>query len=137
MVEQPGHELHGLVDAAEKGLVTGAEVVQARLTVWGRDEAILRTLAFAGKADLAFEAVARERVAFVVAELSLLIGSKELNEMRRLDVAEEVLRLDEVVAAIDVTVVLEHNRAPTGLREDADARGEMHPGQRVPRRSFG
>ena len=43
--------------------------------------------------------------------------------MRCRDVAEEVLRFDEVVAGVDVTVVLERNRAPAGLRKDADAGG--------------
>ena len=43
------------------------------------------------------------------------------------DVAEEVLRFDEVVAGVEVAVVLERDGVAAGLGEDAHAGGEPHP----------
>ena len=47
--------------------------------------------------------------------------------MRRADVAEQMRRLDEVVAGVQVAVVLERHRAPAGLREDAESGGDADP----------
>jgi hypothetical protein len=46
----------------DEGLVAGAEVVEARLAVGRGDEAVLGAAAMAGEADIALEAVARQRV---------------------------------------------------------------------------
>jgi hypothetical protein len=44
------------------------------------------------------------------------------------DVADEVGRLDEVIAGVDVSVVLEGEGVPAGLGEDAQRLRRPHPG---------
>src|SRR3990172_4133296 len=94
----------------EEGLEPGAQVVEARITVRREDEAILRTSAGAGEANVALEAVTRQRVSFVEPELPLLLRGDELEHVRLADVPELVARLDEVVAGGEGARVLERER---------------------------
>ncbi len=58
--QQISHDAHGAIDVIEKLLVSGAQVVQPGLAIRRLDEAIRGTAAVAGKAHLAFPAVARQ-----------------------------------------------------------------------------
>ena len=53
------------------------------------------------------------------AEALLLLGGDELEHVRLTDVSEEVARLDEVVARVEVAGVLEREREPARLGVDA------------------
>ena len=79
----------------------------ARLAVRGGGEAVLRAAAVAGEAHGAIQAEAGQGVAFVLAELLLLRRCDELEHVRHLDVAEQVVGLDIVVAGVEIAVVLE------------------------------
>ena len=79
--EQVGHRSHRLLDVVEEELEGRAQVVEAGLAVGGGDEAVLRAAAVAGEAHVAFAAVARQRVALVQAELPLLLGGDQLDEV--------------------------------------------------------
>ena len=111
----------------EEELEGRAEVVQPGLAVGGSGEAVLRAAAVAGEADVAFAAVARERVALVQPELLLLLGGDQIDEVPVGDVAEQVARLDEVIARVDVAGVLEREREPAGLAVHAQAGGLPDP----------
>ena len=127
MIEQIGHEPHRSADAVEEGLIARAEVVEAFLTVRGRDEAVFGALAVAGEADLALQAVVRERVGLGPAEGDAdSWGSEELDHVGCRDVAEEMVRLDEVVAGVEVAVVLEGERVARRSPRRCTARGETH-----------
>ena len=74
----------------------------------------------ARETDVAVEAVLRQRVPLVEAELHLPLRGDERQQVRLLDVAEAVARLDEVVARIDVAGVLEREREPARLGVHAE-----------------
>jgi hypothetical protein len=109
------------VDVVEEVLIARAEVVEPRLALRCRDEAVLRATAVAGEADVAVEAVLRQRLALVESELPLLRRAHQLEHVRHLDVAELVPGLDEVVAGVEVAGVLECEREAAGLGVDAEA----------------
>ena|ERR1700760_18075 len=67
------HELHVWVDVVEEVLVPRAKIVQARVSIWSMDEAMLRAFPVARKPDIAFSAHARQQIAFRRAERFLLI----------------------------------------------------------------
>ena len=129
LAQEPGHDLHRPVDVAEIGLVPGAQVVQPRLPVGCQRESILRTLAVAGKPHVAASTVGRKRVAFGRTEGALLGRRDQFHDMGVLDVAQEVVGLDEVVARVDVTIVFECHRVPTGFGKHAHPRGDPVPGR--------
>jgi Cft2 family RNA processing exonuclease len=60
------------VDVVEDVLVAGAKVVEPGFAVGRFDEAVLGAARVAGEADIALEAVARQRLALVEPELPLL-----------------------------------------------------------------
>lgn len=72
LAQQAGHGLHRRVDMTEEGFVAGAEVIEARLAVRGRDEPVARTLNVAGEQDVAFAAVFGLAVQLVLPERALL-----------------------------------------------------------------
>ncbi len=109
-------------DVVEERLVAGAQVVEPGLAVGRRREAVLGAATVAREADVALEAVARQRVALVQPELALLIRGDELEHGQLADVAEPEPRLDEVVARVDVAVVL-HDE----LRGRTSPRGRRWP----------
>ena len=78
----------------------------------------------AGEADVAVEAVLRKGVPLVETELRLLRRRDEAQHVFFLDVPQPVARLDEVVAGVDVTGVLEREGEPARLRMDAQ-RGRL------------
>src|SRR6476620_2883611 len=119
------HEPHRAVDMVEELQVAGAQVVQPRLTVRGQGEAVLGASAVAGEPHVAGAAVRLQRVALGLAEGHLLGGGDQLEQVPGADVAEQVVRLDEVVARVEVPVVLERDRRAAGLR--VDAQGTGHP----------
>jgi hypothetical protein len=120
--EQPGHRSHRLVDVMKEALEGGAEVVEAGFAVGGAGEAVFGAAAVAREADVAFAAVARERVALVPAELLLLLGGDQVGEVTVVDVAEQVARLDEVIAGVDVAGVRARVRTSRSERTGPEAR---------------
>jgi hypothetical protein len=74
----------------------------------------------AGEADVAFEAEAGEGDPLVVAKLPLPVRREELAHVRLTDLPELVPRLDEVVAGVEVSGVLERERCAAGLGVDAE-----------------
>ena len=106
----------------EEGLVPGAQVVEPGLTVGRLDEAVLGAAAVAGEPDVARAAVGGQGVALVEPEAALLFGRHELGHRGLRDVAELVRLLDEVVARVEVAVVLQGEGGAAGLRVDAQRR---------------
>src|SRR5262245_42642610 len=111
----------------EEGLVSGAEVVPPRVAVWRQGESVLRTAAVAGESYVAFAAIRRQSVPLVEPEPTLLLGGDELQHVRLPDVPEPVARFHEVVARVEVAVVLECKRLSARLRVDAETRGLVGP----------
>src|SRR5262249_42898792 len=96
--EQLAHGFHRGPDVAEERLVTGTQVVQARLAVGGAGEPVLGAAAVAGETHVAPAAEPGPGSAVGQAELYLPGRSDQFEHCRLADVAESVTRLHEVVA---------------------------------------
>ena len=102
-------------------LEAGAQVVEARLAVGRQNKPVLGTLAMTGEAHVALPAETRQRIAFVKAELDLLRRGHQLDHVRVPDVAQQIVRLHEVIARIQIAVVLDGQPRAAGGVEDAHA----------------
>src|SRR5262245_30615758 len=100
----------------EEAQVASAEIVQPRFAVGGRQETVFRAAAVAGKAHLAASALRRQAVELGPAEARLLRRADQVGHVRLTDVAEPVLGLDEVIAGVEIAVVLERQRRAAGRR---------------------
>jgi hypothetical protein len=118
---QPGHELHREVDPVEEELEASAQVVQTGVTIGRLDEPVLGAFAVAGEAHIAFLAVARQRGELVLTEPDLLGRSDQFDHVFLQDIAQQILRLDEMVARVHVAVVLDRKARPARLIEDTHA----------------
>ena len=113
----------GPLGVGEERLEPGAEPVQAGLAVGRQQDAVLGALAVAGEEVLAGAAEGGQRLLLGPAEGALLLGAHEVADRRLDDVAEQVTGVDEVVARVQVAVVLERDALAAGGLEDAQARG--------------
>lgn len=102
----------------------------ARLTVARPREAILRTATVAQRSDGAAFALGRQRVELVLAELALLGRCDELQHMPAVNVAQPITRLDEVIAGVEIAVVLQHRAVAAGRGVNAE---QMPPEIRLQR----
>jgi hypothetical protein len=119
------HETHVRVDVTKKPLVARAEVVKPVLSVWSLDKSVLRALAVAGELDVAIEAVLRKSFFFVAPKLPLLRRIHKRGQWSLHDIAEPVLGIHEVVAGVEVAVVLKSHRGSAGFPKPAKA--SRHP----------
>ena len=103
-------------------LYPATEIVEASFTVGGAGEAVLGAAPVTGKPHLAALAELGKGVPFVESELDLLLRGHQLGHRGLGDVAQQVVGLDVVVARVQITVVLQGQRQPAGLREDAQSR---------------
>ena len=116
---------------AEEGLVAGAEVVEPGLAVGGEGEPVLRALAVAREAHVAVAAVRRQGVALGRPEGPLPRRGDQLDHRAWVMLPSRCAGLDEVVARVDVAVVLEGEGVAAGLLEDAERRGDAQPDARA------
>ena len=106
----------------EEGFVAGAKIVQSCFSIRSFNKSIARTFAIAGELYLALSAIARQRILFGIPEVSLLRRRDQFYQVLLLDIAQEELRLNKVVARIEVTVMLQRQGIAAGLREDTQRR---------------
>jgi len=121
------HGLHVRLGVTEEGLVPGTQVVKSVFAVRGFDEPLFGASAVAGEFEFAFSAVVRESVSFVGPEFPLLRAFSHLTDGRISDVSEVVFGVNEVVARINVAVVLDDHRVTASLGEDAQTGVLSHP----------
>ncbi len=126
--EDLGHQAHRSLRVREERLEPGAEPVEAGLTVGREQQAVLWALAVAGEEVLARAAEGGQRLLLGLPERALLLGAHEVADGGLEDVAEQVARIDEVVAGVDVAVVLERHPLAAGRLEDAETRGAANVG---------
>lgn len=122
------HKLHVGIDVLEKQLVSRAEIIQAFLPIRRTEEAVLRALTVAGKANLAFAAVFWERIPFILAELALLRGADQAQQGTINHVAQPVLRIDVMVARVEIAIVFDGHGVTARPTKDAQAGLHPHPG---------
>jgi hypothetical protein len=113
------HECHVWIDVFEETLIALAKIIQAFLSIWRAEEAMFGAFTIASKTIVAFAAVSRQHIALVVAELPLLRRVDQSAQWILDNVAELVLRVDEVIARIEIAVVLNRQRRTASLAENA------------------
>ena len=123
--DQPCHDLHREIDMMEELFETRAKVIQAGFFIRGYDKAVLGALAMARKADITVKTVLRKRIPFIQAELPMLWRGYQLYHVLVLDIPEEVIGFDEMVASIQVTIMFQGNTQTAGRIENAHA-GRRH-----------
>lgn len=112
----------------KKRAVAGAKIIQAGFARRGLDKAVLGTAAMADKAHFAFAAVLRQGVALGLAKLMLPVHHHNLGQGNIHDVAKFVIRLDIMVAGINIAIVFHRHRQTTGFVKDAQPRRRAGPG---------
>ncbi len=127
MAKGRDHVVHGGSRVVEERPVSFAEPVQTRLAIRGGEKSVLGAAPVAHEAHLALPTVRGERLFLDPPERSL---GRALDQDRQLPaehVAEAVSRVHEVVARVQVTVVLQSQRPPAGLLEDAQSGRATRP----------
>ncbi len=119
--QQRCHVRHGRGDVVEEGLVATAQVVEPTLAVRGAGETVLRATAVTGEPHITVQAVLRKGFPLVSSERLLLGKHDQVDQPVFADVAEFVLGLDEVIARIQVTGVLQSDCEAAGLGMHAEA----------------
>ena len=109
------HPLHVWGDVAIEELVALTEAAQAGLSILCPSESVLGTFAMAGKEPAAPDTFGRQAVTFADTEAYLPLRRHQFLKRRVKDIAHSVLRIHEVVAGIEVAVVLYHGVAAAGL----------------------
>ncbi len=127
LAEQARHLTHGLVNVREKGFEARAQVIQPRFTVGREVGAIFGTAAVAGKQDGAFAAITRQGRFFIQSKSALLLAAHQFDHGSFENIAQAVRRLNEMVAGIQVAVMLHCQRQSAGLLENAQAAGRAQP----------
>ena len=102
--------------------IAGTEVVQSWVAVTVLRESISGTFAVADMEILAFATLLRQCRFFVFAECRLLIAVEHLCERLLMDVAQPILRKNEVVAAIQVAIIFHHAGMTATLCHSANTR---------------
>jgi len=75
----------------------------------------------AGKTHLALATGARQRVQFAAAESFLLIGADQFGHVAPVDIAQQIIGLDKMIAGASVAVMLHGKPVTAGRIEDAHA----------------
>lgn len=137
------HVFHVRLHVAEVDFQTFAERV-FRASVGAAVEAVLGALATAGEVEFAAQAFRGQRVAFVQTEFAAFGRAVDFVERGLGDVAQFVFGVDEVVAGVDVAVVLDDparrrtsrpsSRRPAARRTTGPARRRTSGRNSGPRR---
>lgn len=80
-----------------------------------------------GKLHVTLPALAGKRTVLQTAELLLLLTIKHVDERMVMDVAQLILRKNEVVAGINIAIVLHHSCMTAFLGISTDAGRNIHP----------
>ena len=126
------HEVHVRGGVAIEAAVAGAKIVETGISIAIVCETVFGTFAVTGKQHVALLALLRQGAVFEQTETLLLLAVEHLDESVLIDIAEPILGKDEVVAGIDVAVLLHHASVSTVFGIHATAWRKAHPvGQRA------
>ena len=115
------HKIHIGSDVGKELLVVLTEIVQAGFAVDSMAETVFGAAAIAGEEPLADLALTGQAVTLVTSELQLSLAIHHRGDGVAVDIAQQVFRENEMVARIDVAVVLYHPRMTTGGTHGAEA----------------
>ena len=120
LLEEVAHLLHVGGGVLEEVLVSLTQGVESLLATACGGKAVLGTFATAGKEVVTLAAVGGEAVALLDAEAEELGLALQVGKVLGADVAEAVLGIHEVVAHVDVAVVLDHEAVAARGAEGAE-----------------
>ena len=115
------HKVHVGGYVREEAMIPLAEVVESWLTGGGTEEAVLGALPVAGKEELTLAALGGQAVLLGGTKLLFALAVHHLGQRLRTDITQLVFGKDEVVAGIEIAVVLHHSGMATGFGQGADA----------------
>ena len=118
-LQQLGHHRHRRARVHEEQFKPLAEIVLSRLAIARDTKPVLRATTVAKVSNSAVLALLREQIAFVIAKLALLWRCHHLQKGALVNIAEQVFRLDEMIAGIKVAVVLQCRAVSAGWSVDA------------------
>ena len=121
------HEIHCRSDMIEELPIPSAEVVQSGLSIGSAGKTVFGAFAVAGKKILTLKALPGQRLVLRVAEILFLSAVHHLHKGLLTNVAEPVFRKDEMVAGVDIAVVLHHTGMAARTCHRANARRHPHP----------
>lgn len=108
-------------------VITRTEIVETGIAIFIFHEAVLRAFSMTGKLHVTLLALAGKRTVFQTAELLLLLTIKHVDERMVTDIAQLILRINKVVAGINIAIVLHHSRMTAFLGISTDAGRNTHP----------
>ena len=120
LFEEVAHLLHVGGGVLEEVLVSLAQGVESLLATACGGKAVLGAFATAGEEVFALAAVGGEAVTLLDAEAEELGLALQVGKVLGADVAEAVFGVYEVVAHVDVAVVLDHEAVTAGGAEGAE-----------------
>ena len=121
------HKIHVGCHMLKELAITSAEIVESGISVAVAHEPLLGTFAIAGKEEVAFPALLRQHAAFHFCKLVLLCRIHHLGDGLVVQVAKQVFGKDEMVARINITIVLHHSGMATLLGQHAYPGSLTHP----------
>ena len=121
------HVVHIGRDVVKELVKPSAEVIEPRLSVLVLRKAVLGTLAPAGKEVGTLPALPRQGIVLIAPKPLLSRTVHHLYQRTGADIPKLVLREDEVIAAVDIPIILHHAGVTAALRHSADPRLDAHP----------
>ena len=114
------HPIHIGSYVLEELVIALTEVVETRFTISGMGETIFRTFSIASKEILTFATLTGQRLLFGLTKCLLARRIHHVDERIRLDIAQLILREDEVVTRINITIPLYRSRMTTRFGQSAN-----------------
>ena len=121
------HVVHIGRDVVKELIKPSTEVIEPRLSILILCEAVLGTLAPAGEEVGTLSALPRQGIVLISPKPLLPRAIHHLYQRAFADISQLVLREDEVIAAVDIPIILHHAGVTAVLRHRADARLDAHP----------
>ena len=104
---------------SEKALIPRAQVVQSGLAIRCQQEAVLRTLAVAHLPDLAIPAELRQSIELGLSECPLCRMFEQRPQRRFPNIPQAMLPIHIMVAAEEISIVLDDRNIAAGRPEKA------------------
>jgi hypothetical protein len=118
-VSQGGQLFKKRPAVGEKAFEPCAQVVQPVFTIGRPENAILRAPSVTKFEEVTVPAIAGQGVPFELSEFSLSVTFEQIDQSGPTDIPEVVLPVNEVIASIEISIVLDHGNVTTGFLKDA------------------
>ena len=111
----------------EEHSISSAEIVEPLFAIRCRQKTILGAFAITRVPDLATTTVFRQRQFLGITKLLLTTGIDEVFQRNDIQISQQVIRFNIMIAAIDVSVVLHSESSPAPFAKDTQRRFNANP----------